>query len=107
MHDLLIADLKRVYGSSDVLELMCADVEARRQLGITRYGRALQAHNGRDARQDGYDELQDFLVYALQALHEAPPGSAGAELASWAYDTVLDVAVAWKKGMLQTEAENL
>jgi hypothetical protein len=101
MHDLLIADLRRVYGESAVIESLCADVEARRQLGIARYGKALQAHNDRDALQDGYDELQDFLVYALQALQEAPPGSAQAELASWAYDTVLEVAVAWKKTVLE------
>jgi hypothetical protein len=100
MHDLLIADLKRCYRGSGVLKLMCADVEDRRQLGITRYGKALQAHNGRNARQDGYDELLDFLVYALQVRQEALPGSAEARLTAWAYKTVLQVAVTWKTSML-------
>lgn len=101
MHDLLIADLRRTCPEPDILDYMCADVEARRQLGITRYGKALQAHNGRNAWQDGYDELSDFLVYALQAREEALAGSTGAAFLIQAYDTVLAVAVAWKTQMLE------
>jgi hypothetical protein len=103
MHDLLLADLRRNdHGSpAAVVESMCADVEARRQLGITRYGRALQAHNGRNARQDGYDEMLDFLVYALQVMQEVPVGSTWAARASSSYDTVLQVATTWRTRMLE------
>jgi hypothetical protein len=56
-------------------------------------------HNNRDARQDGYDELLDFLAYALQVLQETPPGSADAVRAGRAYDIVRAVAAAWRDDM--------
>ncbi len=74
MHDLLITDIRQHLGGSAIAETMCADVEARRQLGISRYAKALQAHNGRDALRDGYDEMLDYLVYAIQFIREANSG---------------------------------
>jgi len=35
--------------------MVIADIEARRQVGVQRYGTALQAHNGRDALRDAYE----------------------------------------------------
>lgn len=51
-------------------DLVCADVRDRKQLGLGRYGRALQAHNGRDALRDHYEELLDACAYARQLLYE-------------------------------------
>lgn len=38
----------------------------RRRIGIARYGRPLQAHNGRDALRDLREELLDALAYSEQ-----------------------------------------
>lgn len=54
----------------DVQSAVIADMEARRELGILRYGTALQPHNGRDALQDLYEELLDAAMYAKQAILE-------------------------------------
>jgi hypothetical protein len=43
---------------------LIADVLSRKELGITRYGRALQPRNGRDFLQDLYEELLDASAYA-------------------------------------------
>lgn len=40
------------------------EAEARRLLGIARYGRPLQADNGRDHLRDCLDEMLDGAVYA-------------------------------------------
>jgi hypothetical protein len=74
MHDVLIADLRDRFPGFAGLDVMCADVKARQQLGVSRYGKALQAFNGRDCLLDAYEELLDFLVYALQTLQETEPG---------------------------------
>ena len=41
-----------------------ADAEARRRLGIERYGLPLQRGNGRDMAVDGYQEALDGIAYA-------------------------------------------
>lgn len=56
--------------SPDIQSLVIADIEARRQVGIERYGTALQAHNGRDALRDLYEELIDAAMYARQLMVE-------------------------------------
>lgn len=50
--------------------LVRADLEAREQVGIQRYGTALQAHNGRDALRDAYEEALDLACYLRQAIEE-------------------------------------
>lgn len=50
--------------------LVQADLEARLQLGISRYGHGLQAFNGRKALQDAYEELLDLAVYLKQLPEE-------------------------------------
>lgn len=42
----------------------------RKQLGLERYGVALQAHNGRDALLDALEEAIDKAVYLKQVLVE-------------------------------------
>jgi hypothetical protein len=53
-----------------IQDLVMADVAQRKQVGIERYGRALQAHNGRDALQDLYEELLDAVMYTRQLIEE-------------------------------------
>jgi hypothetical protein len=53
-----------------IQDLVVADIEARKQVGIARYGTALQAHNGRDALRDLYEELIDACMYVRQLMEE-------------------------------------
>lgn len=60
-----------VEGLSPPIHDLCAqDIQARKQLGIKRYGRALQAGNGRDGLRDAYEELLDACAYLRQLLWE-------------------------------------
>jgi hypothetical protein len=54
----------------DIQTQVIRDIEARRELGISRYGTALQAGNGRDALRDLYEELLDAAMYARQLMCE-------------------------------------
>lgn len=54
----------------DVQSLVIADLADRRLVGIARYGTALQAHNGRDALRDLYEELLDACCYIRQVIAE-------------------------------------
>ena len=51
-------------------DLVVADLGDRKQVGLERYGTLLQAHNGRDALVDLYQELLDACCYARQAIAE-------------------------------------
>ena len=53
-----------------IQDAVIADIEARKAVGIKRYGTALQPFNGRDALLDLYEELLDACVYLKQALVE-------------------------------------
>lgn len=52
--------------SMSVVDLVVADLAARKALGIARYGVALQPFNGRDAFQDAYEEAIDKALYLRQ-----------------------------------------
>lgn len=54
----------------DVQSMVIADITARREVGIERYGTALQARNGRDALRDAYEEALDLACYLRQAIAE-------------------------------------
>lgn len=53
-----------------IQDLVIADIEERRQLGINRYGTALQSFNGRDALRDAYEEAIDLCMYLKQTIVE-------------------------------------
>lgn len=53
-----------------IQSLVMADIEARTKVGIERYGTPLQAHNGRDALRDLYEELLDAANYTRQLIYE-------------------------------------
>ncbi len=47
-----------------------ADMQARHEHGIKKYGTPLQPNNGRNAMRDLYEELLDAAVYAKQKMTE-------------------------------------
>lgn len=56
--------------SVSIQSLVRADLETRERVGVQRYGTALQAHNGRDALRDAYEEALDLACYLRQAIEE-------------------------------------
>lgn len=55
---------------ADVASLAHADIEARIEHGVARYGERLTSHNRRDALADAYQEALDLAMYLRQALYE-------------------------------------
>ena len=53
-----------------IWQLVIADMAERDKVGRQRYGTPLQAHNGRDALVDAYQECLDLAVYLRQAIEE-------------------------------------
>lgn len=53
-----------------IADLVLEDVAERKRIGIERYGTPLQAHNGRDALVDAYQEALDLVMYLRQAIEE-------------------------------------
>jgi hypothetical protein len=53
-----------------VQDLVIADIEARKAIGIQRYGTTLQPFNGRDVLLDIYEESIDRLLYIRQLMYE-------------------------------------
>jgi hypothetical protein len=62
--------LPTVNGHGDIQSLVIADIEARRAVGIERYGTALQPWNGRQALLDLCEELLDACCYLKQHIIE-------------------------------------
>lgn len=56
--------------SRPIWDLVIEDMTTRNTVGIERYGTPLQAHNGRDALVDAYQEALDLVVYLRQAIEE-------------------------------------
>lgn len=55
---------------SAIQDMIIADMIERKRIGIERYGVPLQAHNGRDALVDAYQEALDLCCYLRQAIEE-------------------------------------
>lgn len=53
-----------------IQDLVIRDIAERKQVGIERYGTPLQAHNGRDALVDAYQEALDLVMYLRQMIEE-------------------------------------
>jgi hypothetical protein len=56
--------------SIDIANLVCADIQARANLGAERYGERLHPHNGRSALRDAYEEALDLCNYLRQEIYE-------------------------------------
>lgn len=53
-----------------IQDLVIADIEDRKRVGLERYGSLLKAHNGRDALQDAFEEAIDLAMYLKQLIYE-------------------------------------
>lgn len=53
-----------------IQDLVIADIEKRKEVGLRKYGTLLQAGNGRDALQDAYEEALDLCQYLRQEIQE-------------------------------------
>lgn len=53
-----------------VQDQVMAYIERRKQVGISRYGTALQPNNGRDALMDAFEEVIDLAQYLAQVIIE-------------------------------------
>lgn len=81
-HDLIIADLSRtdrlVTGAVLTQEWRLRVMQvlvARRDIGLQRYGSALQPYNGRDVRRDAVEEAADLVAYLYTGMREGWPWS--------------------------------
>lgn len=65
-----------------IVELVIEDLEVRAIAGEKKYGVKLQAHNGRSAQIDAYQESLDQTLYLRQGIEEerTPSGRRSAEL---------------------------
>ena len=54
----------------EVYALFLQDLETRYEIGLQRYGKALQPFNNRDALRDAYEEAIDLAFYLRQAIYE-------------------------------------
>jgi len=57
-------------GKQIVGDIVLTDIRLRMELGRLRYCTYLEAHNGRDAAQDLYEELIDAVLYTKQDMLE-------------------------------------
>lgn len=78
VQDLVIDDLYTratawTFVPRKTFDLVIADIEERKKLGLAKYGTLLQAFNGRDALVDAYQEAIDLVQYLRQALEEGQP----------------------------------
>lgn len=74
VYDILIGELReRWHLSADVQELIQQALRSREQLGIRKYGRSLQSHNGRDSWLDCWEDTLDAMAYITQVELEHGP----------------------------------
>jgi len=92
IQDLVLEDLRHYGTDIPCVREVMQDVEDRKQLGLARYGRLLQACNGRDALRDACDEATDLLIYLRQCLAEAQE-SGTVDLLRNAYDEAITCAL--------------
>jgi hypothetical protein len=57
-------------GKTKVLDHVISDLQARAEMGKSKYGHYLETDNGRNALQDAYEEALDMCMYLKQKLLE-------------------------------------
>jgi hypothetical protein len=92
----LIERLRQRYRlrSPDHLAEIQAEMEARRDLGIARYGQTLHRDDGRPLGVDAFQECQDLLLYMERDRMRLEAGGA------YRYLAALDAAIEVQLGML-------
>lgn len=93
VQDMVIADIKAKSSGATAMALVI-DIEARKQIGLIKYGTLLQAFNGRDALVDAYQETLDLMQYLRQGIAEVPCDGLNSM-----FDQILDIALELR-GML-------
>lgn len=68
-----------------IQDLVVADIQQRKAIGVERYGSVLQSFNGRNVARDKYEEDLDGLMYSRQLLEQ------------WeVMEKVIEAAVDWR-----------
>lgn len=106
--DLVIRDLTSrdlrwdlSYGAARrIRDMVCEDLDARKKVGLERYGTLLRPHNGRDMLRDLYEELMDASAYARARLMEAPEDGLEWPLLAEVYDRIVTDMVLVRRLML-------
>ncbi len=57
-------------GEVSVLNAVMFDLQARSDFGMSKYGKRLMSHNGRNSLLDAYQEALDLVMYLKQRLLE-------------------------------------
>lgn len=73
IHEYVISRLSSWGVGVDDSTAIAAGLRERLKLGVSKYGRPLQSHNGRDALKDAWEEALDCLVYLQQMELEEDP----------------------------------
>jgi hypothetical protein len=76
-------------GRRPIVDLVVEDLVERKRIGTERYGTPLQAHNGRDALVDAYQEALDQTLYLRQEIEERQPLTPEQRRA-WAEEQLVD-----------------
>jgi hypothetical protein len=63
-------EMPKVNNHPCVQDMVIADIEERKKVGIQRYGTVLQPFNGRSALWDAYQEALDLCQYLRQLIYE-------------------------------------
>ena len=62
--------LPKVTTGTRIIDLVAKDLVDRASVGKVKYGKYLQAGNGRDALLDAYQEVLDLAMYLRQKIEE-------------------------------------
>lgn len=60
----------KVNNNPSIHDLVIEDMQSRKAMGLEKYKTVLQAHNGRNALKDAYEEVLDLACYLKQKLEE-------------------------------------
>lgn len=74
--EIVADDLARWTRSLEEDPVLVGAILARKQIGVERYGQALQTNDGRNNMADMVQELLDALIYAHKGTMESEPNTA-------------------------------
>jgi hypothetical protein len=65
-----VRDQEVIESGNSIWQLVLDDMRKREQFGKSKYGKYLEAHDGRDTLLDAYEEALDLVVYLRKAMEE-------------------------------------